>query len=160
MQPAEHTYQPARGGSYLTQDFDLSSFTMAWEITRSCALACVHCRAEAIPKRDPPLLKGVCGRCEFSAVCGGSRARAYAMTGDYLAPDPSCPYAPTTLQRARLSATMRGPSGAPLVWKRWRRVWSLSYRLLQGSEELLVGLAALHHLEQAIHRLDVLGVLQ
>ncbi len=53
MQPAEHTYQPARGGSYLTQDFDQSPFTVAWEITRSCALACVHCRAEAIPKRDP-----------------------------------------------------------------------------------------------------------
>lgn len=53
MKPAEHVYQPARGGSYLTQDFDQTPFTVAWEITRSCALACVHCRAEAIPKRDP-----------------------------------------------------------------------------------------------------------
>ncbi|MDE3228451.1 MAG: radical SAM protein, partial [Chloroflexota bacterium] len=53
MQPVEHPYQPARGGSYLTQDFNQSPFTVAWEITRSCALACVHCRAEAIPKRDP-----------------------------------------------------------------------------------------------------------
>lgn len=53
MKPAEHIYQPARGGSYLTQDFDQSPFTVAWEITRSCALACVHCRAEAMPKRDP-----------------------------------------------------------------------------------------------------------
>lgn len=53
MKPAKHIYQPARGGSYLTQDFNKTPFTVAWEITRSCALACVHCRAEAIPKRDP-----------------------------------------------------------------------------------------------------------
>ena len=44
--------------------------------------------------RDPEALKGKCGRCEFKAVCGGSRARAYAVTGDYLAPDPSCAYRP------------------------------------------------------------------
>jgi radical SAM protein len=34
-------------------DFDRSPFTMAWEVTRACALKCVHCRAEAQPKRDP-----------------------------------------------------------------------------------------------------------
>ncbi|MDE3228344.1 MAG: SPASM domain-containing protein, partial [Chloroflexota bacterium] len=51
--------------------------------------------------RDPALLKGDCGRCEFREVCGGSRARAYAMTGDYLASDPSCPYIPKALQGAR-----------------------------------------------------------
>ncbi len=34
-------------------DFDLTPFTVAWEITRACALACVHCRAEAQPRRDP-----------------------------------------------------------------------------------------------------------
>lgn len=44
--------------------------------------------------RDPDALKGKCGRCEFREVCGGSRARAYAVTGDHLAPDPSCPYVP------------------------------------------------------------------
>ncbi len=44
--------------------------------------------------RDPRLLKGRCGHCEFREVCGGSRARAYAVTGDLLAPDPSCPYRP------------------------------------------------------------------
>ncbi|MCL4286530.1 MAG: TIGR04053 family radical SAM/SPASM domain-containing protein, partial [Thermoleophilia bacterium] len=35
--------------------------------------------------RDPAQLKGKCGRCEFREVCGGSRARAYALTGDPLA---------------------------------------------------------------------------
>lgn len=44
--------------------------------------------------RDPGQLEGKCGRCEFRAVCGGSRARAYAVTGDVMAADPSCPYEP------------------------------------------------------------------
>ena len=44
--------------------------------------------------RDPTKLKGKCGRCEFRDVCGGSRARAWAVTGDYLAEDPSCIYQP------------------------------------------------------------------
>lgn len=44
--------------------------------------------------RDPDLLKGKCGACEFRRVCGGSRARAYAMTGDYLESDPACAYLP------------------------------------------------------------------
>src|SRR4030042_1803986 len=33
--------------------FALTPSTVAWEITRACALACVHCRAEAQPRRDP-----------------------------------------------------------------------------------------------------------
>jgi radical SAM protein with 4Fe4S-binding SPASM domain len=36
------------------------------------------------------LLKGQCGECEYGRVCGGCRGRAWAMTGDYLAEDPSC----------------------------------------------------------------------
>lgn len=44
--------------------------------------------------RDTGALTGKCGRCEFREVCGGSRARAYALTGDPLASDPSCPYEP------------------------------------------------------------------
>jgi radical SAM protein with 4Fe4S-binding SPASM domain len=35
-------------------------------------------------------LKGRCGRCDYSRSCGGCRARAYALTGDYLQSDPSC----------------------------------------------------------------------
>jgi radical SAM protein len=44
--------------------------------------------------RTPGLLKGRCGRCEFRELCGGSRSRAYALTGDYLAEDPACLYDP------------------------------------------------------------------
>jgi radical SAM protein len=45
--------------------------------------------------RDRSLLRGKCSACEYRQVCGGSRARAYAVTGDYLASDPSCVYVPT-----------------------------------------------------------------
>ncbi len=44
--------------------------------------------------RDPGLLKGKCGRCQFKEVCGGCRARAYAVFGDYLESDPCCAYDP------------------------------------------------------------------
>jgi radical SAM protein with 4Fe4S-binding SPASM domain len=44
--------------------------------------------------RDPGLLKGKCGRCPFKEVCGGCRARAYAVSGDYLESDPCCAYEP------------------------------------------------------------------
>jgi radical SAM protein with 4Fe4S-binding SPASM domain len=35
-------------------------------------------------------LKGKCGRCSYSSICGGCRARAYAETGDFLGEDPAC----------------------------------------------------------------------
>jgi radical SAM protein len=44
--------------------------------------------------RDPGKLKGKCHICRFRSLCGGSRARAWAVTGDYLAEDPSCVYMP------------------------------------------------------------------
>jgi AdoMet-dependent heme synthase len=46
--------------------------------------------------RDPTRLGGRCGRCEYADVCGGSRARAYAVTGDYLQEDSACLYDPPT----------------------------------------------------------------
>lgn len=44
--------------------------------------------------RDMDQLKGKCGQCEFRWICGGSRARAYAISGDYLAEEPLCVYQP------------------------------------------------------------------
>jgi radical SAM protein with 4Fe4S-binding SPASM domain len=44
--------------------------------------------------RNVGALKGKCGRCEFRVICGGSRARAYAATGDPLESDPLCSYEP------------------------------------------------------------------
>ena len=44
--------------------------------------------------RNLSAYKGNCGICEYVGVCGGCRARAYAMTGDYLDTDPVCNYQP------------------------------------------------------------------
>jgi radical SAM protein len=38
---------------------------------------------------------GRCGSCEFADLCGGSRARAFAATGDPLGDDPACPFEPS-----------------------------------------------------------------
>jgi radical SAM protein len=50
--------------------------------------------------RDPSALQGRCGRCEFADLCGGSRARAMGVSGNYLAEDPLC----------SIVAADRGPS--------------------------------------------------
>jgi AdoMet-dependent heme synthase len=34
-------------------DFNMAPFTIAWEVTRACAFACKHCRADAQHQRDP-----------------------------------------------------------------------------------------------------------
>jgi heme b synthase len=44
--------------------------------------------------RDVTNLTGKCGRCEYRMVCGGCRARAYTLHGDYLDEEPLCPYQP------------------------------------------------------------------
>ncbi len=44
--------------------------------------------------RDTGQREGKCGICEYQKICGGSRSRAYASTGNYLAEDPSCVYQP------------------------------------------------------------------
>ncbi len=44
--------------------------------------------------RDTSKLEGKCGACEFKEICGGSRARAYALTGNPLAQEPCCIYQP------------------------------------------------------------------
>jgi len=44
--------------------------------------------------RDADSLGGKCGRCEYRNLCGGSRSRAYALTGDWLAEEQRCVYQP------------------------------------------------------------------
>ncbi|RME44875.1 MAG: radical SAM/SPASM domain-containing protein [Caldilineae bacterium] len=57
--------------------------------------------------RDPSQLEGRCGLCEFSGVCGGSRSRAYAVTGDPMAEEPFCTYEPGTFPfQAELEAQL------------------------------------------------------
>ena len=43
--------------------------------------------------------KGRCGTCEYVNVCGGCRARAYAVTGDYMAEEPYCTYIPLKMRK-------------------------------------------------------------
>lgn len=50
--------------------------------------------------RQPDGFGGRCGRCEFRWMCGGSRARAYAATGDVAAEDPLCDYEPRVLAKS------------------------------------------------------------
>ena len=52
--------------------------------------------------RNPHALLGKCGRCQFRALCGGSRSRAFAASGAVMASDPLCVYEP-------------GPAIEPLV---------------------------------------------
>jgi AdoMet-dependent heme synthase len=58
--------------------------------------------------RDPDQLKGKCGVCEYRTICGGSRARAFAMRGDPLAAEPSCAYEPPRWRRRKSDS--RAPS--------------------------------------------------
>ena len=51
--------------------------------------------------RNPDKYKGKCGVCEFRNVCGGSRSRAYAMTGDYIESEPYCVYIPEVLRKKK-----------------------------------------------------------
>ena len=48
--------------------------------------------------RDPDLLGGKCGICEYRRVCGGCRARAYEVSGDEMAEEPLCLYQPKKLE--------------------------------------------------------------
>ena len=81
--------------------------------------------------RDAPLFRqlraqtetlgGRCGRCEYRAVCGGCRARAFATSGDVLAEDPACAYEPRTdapLVRAPAEASYGMRADAPRAM-RW-----------------------------------------
>ena len=59
--------------------------------------------------RDVDQLGGRCGQCEFRSVCGGSRARAYAMTGDVMGEEPLCSYLPGSLPPSPQALTSMSP---------------------------------------------------
>ncbi len=54
--------------------------------------------------RDYSQIKGKCGICEFKNICGGSRSRAFAITGDPMRSDPYCVYQPAAWRARRLPA--------------------------------------------------------
>jgi AdoMet-dependent heme synthase len=77
------SYFPKPAGNIFT-----SSFKDIWENSQLL-----------LELRDFKGYKGNCGKCEYLQVCGGCRARAYAMSGDYLAQEPFCSYTPARLQK-------------------------------------------------------------
>ena len=54
--------------------------------------------------RDLSNIKGKCGICQYKRICGGCRARAYELTGDYLQAEPYCVYEPAAEQMASTRA--------------------------------------------------------
>ena len=55
--------------------------------------------------RDPDTLTGRCGRCEYRRICGGSRSRALALTGDPFRTDPWCGYEPRDATKDSTAST-------------------------------------------------------
>jgi MoaA/NifB/PqqE/SkfB family radical SAM enzyme len=67
--------------------------------------------------RDPDRLGGKCGACEFRNVCGGSRARAFAVSGDPLAEEPDCAYVPRGWSNGSGEGVETRAAGAGASWK-------------------------------------------
>ncbi|GBE03576.1 MAG TPA: radical SAM protein [Nitrospirae bacterium] len=78
------SYFPKSGGNIREQ-----SFKDIWENSELF-----------LQMRDFKKYKGKCGSCEYINVCGGCRARAYAVTGDYLDEEPFCGYIPYKIRKA------------------------------------------------------------
>jgi radical SAM protein len=78
---------------------------------RSQSLSDIYRSSDAFTRvRDYAQLKGKCGMCEFKSICGGSRSRAYAITGDPMRSDPYCVYQPVRKERNNANGKSR-PSG-------------------------------------------------
>lgn len=63
--------------------------------------------------RDSDNLQGKCGECEYRNLCGGSRSRSYALTGNFMAEEPRCVYVPNVLKET--SEGRRRDRGATLA---------------------------------------------
>jgi radical SAM protein len=72
---------------------------------RQTPLATIYRESEIFQNlRNPDKYKGKCGICEFRHVCGGSRSRAYNVTGDYMESEPYCVYIPKAMRQKKKSA--------------------------------------------------------
>ena len=81
---------------------------------RSQSLADIYRNSDVFMRvRNYAQLKGKCGVCEFKTICGGSRSRAYALTGDPMSSDPFCVYQPAAWHARRLSAKPQAENGEP-----------------------------------------------
>jgi radical SAM protein len=72
---------------------------------RQTPLAAIYRESEVFQNlRNPDKYKGKCGICEFRHVCGGSRSRAYNVTGDYMESEPYCVYIPKAMRQKKKTA--------------------------------------------------------
>ena len=86
----------SRGSVFITQEGDVypSRFLplSGGNVTRQPLSQLYRESTLFLSLRDASKLKGKCGRCHLGQICGGSRARAYAVTGDLFAEEPCCAY--------------------------------------------------------------------
>ena len=74
---------------------------------RQTPLAEIYRESEVFQNlRSPDKYKGKCGVCEFNKVCGGSRSRAYNVTGDYMESEPYCVYIPQSMRKKKKQPTV------------------------------------------------------
>lgn len=96
--PAPWPVNDARGFMFISHDGEVcpSGFlpVSAGNVRRASAVDLYRDAPLFRNLRDPGLLTGRCGSCRWRDVCGGSRARAFALTGDLHADEPTCPYVP------------------------------------------------------------------
>ena len=69
--------------------------------------------------RDPANLKGKCNDCEFKWLCGGSRARAWAVSGDMFSEEPCCSYFPGAARKVG-DASQFGSRGRWNFLRSWK----------------------------------------
>src|SRR5918995_3913945 len=96
-------------------DFNLRPFTVVWETTRACDLACVHCRAEAHPQRSPLELSfEEAQRLALSVKAFGAPYPLFILTGGDPAkrPDIFDIMSDARVERLRVAMT---PSATPLI---------------------------------------------
>jgi radical SAM protein len=83
--------------------------------------------------RDHSQIQGKCGLCEFKLICGGSRARAYAITGDPMRSDPYCIYRPVAWKLRKFTRVTKS-EGNRALWQspegslsERRKIWKLHW---------------------------------
>ena len=96
---------PSEQGVDASSPFASAPFIVIWEVTRACALACVHCRAEAIPHRDPEELTTEEGERLIDRIAEfGPRRPLFVLTG-------GDPMRRRDVARLVAHGTARGPEG-------------------------------------------------
>lgn len=96
--------------SHMGEVFPSGFLPFAAGNVRSASLSHIYRESPVFQQlQDASQLGGKCGACEFRHICGGSRARAYALTGDLLAEEPCCSYVPKNY---------RATDAPPPQWRR------------------------------------------